>query len=176
MSSGLGVKLRLKAECKPAERGMIEYGARRRGLSSCGVEGKELIISPIEFLRLPPLLLPFSPSLSNIQSVPKRDAVLPTSRFEARRRARLMRSGRLVKEPRASASLTRSSFRGSGFLEPTLSLSFDFEKFGFESSAPPRAKRKEPELFPESAVKGRLDWRSSACSLKLGRWAGDGRR
>lgn len=146
VSSGFGVKLRLRAECKPAERGMIEYGALLLGLSSCGVDGNELIISPIEFFRRG-----FSPSLSNIQSVPNLDAVLPTSRLLARRNARLMRSGKLVRLPRASASLTRSSLSGSGFLEPTLSLSLE------DFASPSRPNRKEPELLPESAVKGRLD-------------------
>jgi len=139
------MKLLRNAECSPADLGMIEYGPKplRNGLSARGVEGNELIIEPNEFLLLA-LLADFSPS--NIQSVPNRDAVFPISKFDASRKARLIKSGKLVKLPRVSASLTSSSLSGSGFLEPTRSLSFDLVVV----SLPP--KRKEPELFAESAV------------------------
>lgn len=137
------MKLLRNAECSPADLGMIEYGPKplRLGLSARGVEGNELIIEPSEFLLL--ALADFS---SNIQSVPNRDAVLPISKFDARRKARLIRSGKLVRLPRVSASLTSSSLSGSGFLEPTRSLSFDLVVISL------LLRRKEPELFAESAV------------------------
>lgn len=125
---------------------MIEYGPS----PLFGVEGNELIIDPNE-CRERTLPAFFSPSLSNIQSVPSLDAVLPISRLEARRNARLIKSGKLVKLPRISACLTNSSLSGSGFFEPTRSLSFDL---GGPASL---TRRKEPELFAESAVNGRED-------------------
>ena len=57
-----------------------------------------------------------------MSSIPSRLAVLPLSRFDATRVALLMRSGKLVKLPRTSASLTAFMFSGGGRLvEPPAS-------------------------------------------------------
>lgn len=92
----------------------------------------------------------FSALSATSQSMPNLLEVLPRSRFEARRRARWMRSGRLVREPRASASRTASRFRRAGRRAPTRSLRVDvrWTVVWF-------AKRKEEaELVPDSAVPG----------------------
>lgn len=56
----------------------------------------------------------FSGAPASQKSRPNRLAVLPLSRFAARRVARLINSGKLVKLPRASASRTASTSRRGG--------------------------------------------------------------
>jgi hypothetical protein len=58
-----------------------------------------------------------------IQSQPSRLAVFPRSKLAASLVARLMRSGRLVIEPLASASRTISTFNRGGRFDPTRSAS-----------------------------------------------------
>ena len=64
----------------------------------------------------------FSPS-PIIQSMPSLLAVFPLSRFAASLVARLIKSGRLVRDARASASRTASMLRFGGRLDPTLPAS-----------------------------------------------------
>ena len=71
----------------------------------------------------PPDFRRFSSSPVLIQSQPNRLAVFPRSRLAASLVARLMRSGKLVIEPLASASRTASTFNLGGRFVPTRSAS-----------------------------------------------------
>lgn len=82
--------------------------------------GKEARMSEIEPDRL---FSEFDSDLlrsSSNQFIPNLLAVLPRSRLEASLVARRIKSGRLVRLPRASASLTTSTLSRGGRLEPTL--------------------------------------------------------
>jgi len=115
------------AECKvwkPPPDGHLEPGPRLFGvLSPVGVAspggGNAASISDNE----PDLRAPFSCPPNSQKSRPNLLAVLPRSRFAASLVARLMRSGRLVKLPRASASRTASTLIFGGRRFPTRSAS-----------------------------------------------------